>query len=202
MKIVFDIRGDNDMFDMTISGYSGSKSLGVEFLRIGYDVSENFVKLEKYCGDRILKVYPSITIFEEEVIRYTLDIVKYHERRKNEIYDLFMKDNDYRKYRDDNVKLDEEIAKACRKDVFNHLGEVMFSDGEIWYFVYYSPIGICISQIQKRKEDVDLDIDWLRYKWNECVCGNSEDVEVVSDKMKLTKGKSCRKCGSLDVERG
>jgi len=125
MKIVFDIRGDNDMFDITFSGYSESKSLGVEFLRIGYDVSENFVKLEKYCGDRILKVYPGITIFEDDVIRYALDIVKYHERRKNEIYDLFMKDNDYRKYRDDNVKLDEEIAKSCRKDVFNHV--IIFS---------------------------------------------------------------------------
>jgi len=41
----------------------------------------------------------------------------------------------------------------------------------------------------------------MKIKWNECVCGNSEDVEVVSDKLKLTKGKSCRKCGSLDVER-
>ena len=132
MKIVFGITGDNDMFDITFSGYSESKSLGVEFLRIGYDVLENFIKLEKYCGDRILKVYPGITIFEDDVIRYTLDIVKYHERRKNEIYDLFMKDNDYRKYMDDNVKLDEEIVKSCRKDVFNHLGEVMVRFGILY----------------------------------------------------------------------
>lgn len=204
MKIVFNISGDNDMFDITFSGYSESKSLGVEFLRIWYDVFVNLVKMEKYCSDRILKVYPSITIFEEEVIRYTSELVKYHERRKNEIYDLFMKDNDFRKYRNDNVKLDEEIAKSCRKDVFNHLGEVVFSDGEIWYFVYYSPIGICISQILKNVEDVDLDIDWLRYKWNECDCGKSEDVVAVShfDKNRLMRGKSCRHCGSLDVEQG
>jgi hypothetical protein len=204
MKIVFKISDVDEVFDITVNGYSEPKSFGVEFLKIYYDILENFVNMEKYCGDRILKVCPNANIYEGDVIRYTHELVKLHERRKNEIYDLFMKDNDYKKYVNDNKKLEDEIVKSSRTSVVNHLGEIKFSDGEIWYFLYYSPERICVSQIMKNADEVDLDIDWLRYKWKECVCGKSEDVDVFThfDKNQLMKGKSCRHCGSLDVERG
>lgn len=107
MKLCLRIHGSKRAVGISIIGYSYNKSIGIEFFNMWIDKYENRQNLDKYCDvRRILKIYPFIVVNE---VSLTHELVSLYEKKGNEIYDEFMLDGNFEKYRDLSRKLKENI---------------------------------------------------------------------------------------------
>lgn len=83
----------------------------------------------------------------------------------------------------------------------NAIGMVRFEDGTIRHYEYYGSSDVCNARLYETAEERSA--NWRNHKPAECLCGNSEEVEIYSDYAdgSFWEGRACKTCCAITAGR-
>lgn len=76
-------------------------------------------------------------------------------------------------------------------------GQVKFKDGKIMHYEYNGTIDSAISHLYTTYEEMEA--NWRKSSWLECICGEDESVEIFTDYGSgfSWQGRACKKCCAI-----